>query len=142
MRLRAAGYRLSTCPDVSVVHLGNAKTLRHFFRQQFWHSLSMFGTVTARSLDRPTAMLALHLPLTLAGIALLVSGSWRVRRALAAAGRGARRHRAVTGPADGPASAAGPRLLLYGRSTRPVPTGSSSSCGAETAGNEDPDVTR
>jgi glycosyltransferase involved in cell wall biosynthesis len=85
MRLRAAGYRLFTCPDVSVVHLGNAKTLRHFFRQQVWHSLGMFGTVTARSLDRPTAMLAAHLLLSLAGIALLVSGTWPAPHALAAA---------------------------------------------------------
>jgi GT2 family glycosyltransferase len=85
MRLRAAGYRLFTCPDVSAVHLGNPRTLRHFFRQQVWHSLGMFGTLTARALDRPTAMLALHLLLTLAGIALLAGGTWPFPRSLAAA---------------------------------------------------------
>lgn len=36
-RVRAAGGELLDCPELSVVHLGNAETLRNFFRRERWH---------------------------------------------------------------------------------------------------------
>jgi glycosyltransferase involved in cell wall biosynthesis len=73
LRLTGAGHRILEDRTVRAVHLGNPKSLRAFFRKQVWHGLGMFGTVNARSLDKPTAMLFAHvLMLALAAALLLV----------------------------------------------------------------------
>jgi GT2 family glycosyltransferase len=71
-RLNAAGFRIHSNPDLVVRHLGNPKSLRHFFRREVWHGVGMFATVDARSIDRPTAMMFTHLVFTIAGGTVLL----------------------------------------------------------------------
>jgi hypothetical protein len=76
-RLVAAGARLVEAPDVRVIHLGNAKTLREFARKEKWHATSILDTMRKHQMDRPmlltlaflvTVVLALlAVPLALAG---------------------------------------------------------------------------
>jgi cellulose synthase/poly-beta-1,6-N-acetylglucosamine synthase-like glycosyltransferase len=73
-RLTRAGHLVYESRDVMAVHLGNPKSIGHFFRKQKWHALGMFGTVNLDTLDRPTAMTFLQLGfLLLAGGVLLGS---------------------------------------------------------------------
>jgi len=85
-RLWDSGYTIVQSPAVAAVHLGNPKSLRHFFRKQRWHGLGMFGTFRNRWLDRPVVMTFVHLVLNLVGIAaIMVSPSWVAGLAVAAA---------------------------------------------------------
>jgi glycosyltransferase involved in cell wall biosynthesis len=72
-RLVSAGHRIFASPRVKAIHLGNPKSIREFYRRNVWHGLGMFGTVSRKNLDRPTAMLALHLLATISGIVTLFS---------------------------------------------------------------------
>jgi cellulose synthase/poly-beta-1,6-N-acetylglucosamine synthase-like glycosyltransferase len=72
-RLVTAGERIHACPDVKAIHLGNPKSIPQFYRRNVWHGLGMFGTVTWDRLDRPTAMLAVHLIATVVGLAALLA---------------------------------------------------------------------
>ena len=72
-RLVSAGHRIFACPRVKAIHLGNPKSIREFYRRNVWHGLGMFGTVSWKNLDRPTAMLAVHLLATILGIVALFS---------------------------------------------------------------------
>lgn len=72
-RLVSAGHRIFASPRVKAIHLGNPKSIREFFRRNVWHGLGMFGTVSWRNLDRPTAVLALHLLATALGVVVLFS---------------------------------------------------------------------
>ena len=74
-RLWEAGYRIWASPRVKAVHYGNAGSLRQFYRRMVWHGLGMFGTVTARRIDRPTAMMVLHIVATLLGAIILADPS-------------------------------------------------------------------
>lgn len=56
-RLTRHGYSIHESQAVSAVHLGNPTSARSFLRQQIWHGLGMFGTVTSGGFDKPTAML-------------------------------------------------------------------------------------
>ncbi len=60
-RLTRAGHLVYEARDVMAIHLGNPKSIGHFFRKQKWHALGMFGTVNLETLDRPTAMTFLQL---------------------------------------------------------------------------------
>jgi glycosyltransferase involved in cell wall biosynthesis len=60
-RIRHAGGRLVEDRRLAVAHLDNAKTLPAFFRKERWRGLGMLGTVSARSVDKPTAMTIVHL---------------------------------------------------------------------------------
>jgi glycosyltransferase involved in cell wall biosynthesis len=73
-RLVLAGHRIFASPRVKAIHLGNPKSIREFYRRNVWHGLGMFGTVSRKNLDRPTAMLAIHLLATILGIVALLSG--------------------------------------------------------------------
>ena len=84
-RLRRGGARIVSCARVRARHLGNPKTLTGFVRKQRWHAMGMFGTVDARSVDKPTIMLAAHLLLPLAVVALVVAGVVAVPLGLALA---------------------------------------------------------
>jgi glycosyltransferase involved in cell wall biosynthesis len=72
-RLVSAGHPIFACARVKAIHLGNPKSIREFYRRNVWHGLGMFGTVSWRNVDRPTAMLALHLLATILGIVALFS---------------------------------------------------------------------
>jgi cellulose synthase/poly-beta-1,6-N-acetylglucosamine synthase-like glycosyltransferase len=72
-RLRAAGGVVMQDQRLAVAHLDNAKTLGAFYRKERWRGLGMFGTVSAASLDKPTAMTFAHGALLLAGLAVLVA---------------------------------------------------------------------
>ncbi|HEX6750642.1 MAG TPA: glycosyltransferase [Longimicrobium sp.] len=70
-RLLEARLPIWECARVSVVHLGNPRSIREFWRRTVWHGLGMFATVGGPRFDRPLAMMAAHLACTLAGVALL-----------------------------------------------------------------------
>jgi glycosyltransferase involved in cell wall biosynthesis len=80
-RLNAAGERIRACPEVQAIHLGNPKSIPQFYRRNVWHGLGMFGTVSWNRLDRPVAMLGVHLIATLVGLAVLLTSplslGWR-----------------------------------------------------------------
>jgi glycosyltransferase involved in cell wall biosynthesis len=80
-RLVSRGYRIYESPRVAAIHLGNPKTVRDFYRRNVWHALGMFGTVNRRRVDKPTAMMILHLLASIAGLAVLAVGnmSWAMR---------------------------------------------------------------
>lgn len=52
-RLDAAGHVMIEAPSVRVVHLGNAKTLKHFFGKEKWHAASMVDMLRSHHIDRP-----------------------------------------------------------------------------------------
>lgn len=84
-RLVRSGNRLYACPRVMAVHLGNPQSIRHFYRRNVWHGLGMFGTVSWKGIDRPTAMLAVHIAATFGGIAALMSPALSIPSKLAVA---------------------------------------------------------
>lgn len=75
-RLRKEGFVLYEEPSLRAVHLGNPKSIGHFFRKHVWHGMGILGTPGARDLvRRPLALLVAHLLLTITGItALFASG--------------------------------------------------------------------
>lgn len=75
-RIVDAGFRIRESTTVEAIHFGNPKSLRDFYRRTLWHGLGMFGTVNTRRLDKPTAMMALHLGATLVGLVGLVVAPW------------------------------------------------------------------
>lgn len=75
-RLRDRGYRIYESKRLTAVHLDNAKTLGDFYRKELWRGLGMFGTVRAGALDKPTAMMVLHLCFGTAAIVLLATALW------------------------------------------------------------------
>ncbi|HKV75129.1 MAG TPA: glycosyltransferase [Gemmatimonadales bacterium] len=60
-RLVAAGAVLVEAPSVRVIHLGNAKTLRHFYRKEKWHATSILATMRSHTIDRPMMLTFLFL---------------------------------------------------------------------------------
>lgn len=74
-RLGLHGHRIWESQEVRAVHLRNPKSATGFFRRQVWHGAGMFDSNRAAGLDKPTAMLMLHLLLTgVGGTALFVPG--------------------------------------------------------------------
>jgi len=71
-RIRQGGGRLVEDRRLAVAHLDNAKTLPVFFRKERWRGLGMFGTVSAHSLDKPTAMTVIHLLALSAAIGVII----------------------------------------------------------------------
>lgn len=70
-RLIREGRRLWASQRLGIIHFGNPKSLRAFYRQKLWHGLGMFGTVDRKGVDKPTAMMIVHGLVTVAGIVLL-----------------------------------------------------------------------
>jgi len=66
-RLNKAGYSMLEDPDIRVVHLGNPKSLRQFYKKEEWHATSALAGQTLKTLDRPTMMSILF------GISVLLS---------------------------------------------------------------------
>lgn len=84
-RLSRAGYRLFASRRVAAVHIANPKSIREFYRRSVWHGLGMFGTVNRDGLDKPTAMMIVHLIATITGLLVLAAApfSWPVRGLIA-----------------------------------------------------------
>jgi hypothetical protein len=82
LRLTLNGHRIRESPRVMAIHHGNPKSVGEFYRRTVWHGLGMFGTITHHRIDKPTAMLGLHLLATMAGLTALVVAplplSWRL----------------------------------------------------------------
>jgi GT2 family glycosyltransferase len=72
-RIRQAGGLVLQDQRLRVVHLDNAKTLVQFYRKERWRALGMFGTVSTKSIDKPTVVMALHLGFLLAALGLAAS---------------------------------------------------------------------
>ncbi|MDQ6770673.1 MAG: glycosyltransferase [Gemmatimonadota bacterium] len=73
-RLTSAGYRIHESPAVGVVHLGNPKSVREFYRRNVWHATGMLGTVNWHQIDKPTAMMTAQLLATIGGLVTLFAG--------------------------------------------------------------------
>ena len=73
-RLTNAGYRIHESPAVGVIHLGNPKSVREFYRRNVWHATGMLGTVNWHQIDKPTAMMTAHLLATIGGLVVLFAG--------------------------------------------------------------------
>jgi len=73
-RLTNAGYRIHESPAVGVIHLGNPKSVREFYRRNVWHATGMLGTVNWHKVDKPTAMMIAHLFATIGGLVVLFAG--------------------------------------------------------------------
>lgn len=84
-RLVLSGHRIRENPAVSARHLGNPKSLRAHYRRTVWHALGMFANVTARRMDKPTAMMLLHTALSVVGVLALFVSAVGLRMRLATA---------------------------------------------------------
>jgi glycosyltransferase involved in cell wall biosynthesis len=84
LRLRNAGSTVWGSDDIAVQHLGNPKSLRAFYRKQWWHALGMFGTARREWFDRPTLLTIIHIVATAIGLVLLATlGGWTAAALLA-----------------------------------------------------------
>lgn len=73
-RLSDAGFSIYESKKLMVIHLDNPRTLRAFFRKELWRGLGMFGTVRWTSVDKPTAMLLVHLAALVTAACVIVLG--------------------------------------------------------------------
>jgi GT2 family glycosyltransferase len=73
-RLVSLGHRIHESPAVGAIHLGNPKSIGEFYRRSVWHGLGMLGTVNRHRLDKPTAMMIVHLLATITGLVVLLEG--------------------------------------------------------------------
>ncbi len=71
LRLTIAGYRIYESPAVGAIDLGLPKSVRVFYRRNVWHATGMLGTVTWHKIDKPTAMMSVHLLATIGGLVVL-----------------------------------------------------------------------
>jgi glycosyltransferase involved in cell wall biosynthesis len=83
-RARKAGMHVRAFPQIGVIHLGTAQSLRVFFRKQAWHGthvIKVFLRDVLRSHNRKAAMFAFYTLLSvfaiIAGIALTLAGHGR-----------------------------------------------------------------
>lgn len=71
-KLKNIGLKIMLVPELSVVHLGNAKTVKSFFLRQLWHSENYASNI-GKSLNDPTFILvAINTLFLLFSIPLLV----------------------------------------------------------------------
>lgn len=84
-RLIRAGYRLLASRRVAAIHMANPRSIREFYRRSVWHGLGMFGTVNRDGIDKPTAMMVVHLMATITGLLVLAAAPFSLlMRALTA----------------------------------------------------------
>jgi glycosyltransferase involved in cell wall biosynthesis len=55
-RLNKLGFRMIDAPQIRVIHLGNAKTLKEFIKKEKWHATSILNTISVRTVDKPMVM--------------------------------------------------------------------------------------
>jgi GT2 family glycosyltransferase len=93
-RARAAGMSVRAFPQIGVVHLGTAQSLRVFFRKQAWHGthvVKVFLRNVSGSHNLKAVLFAVYTALAIATMvaglawAALASGPWWVAMAAAAA---------------------------------------------------------
>jgi glycosyltransferase involved in cell wall biosynthesis len=75
LRLTRSGHRILESTSVNAMHLGNPKSISAFFRRNVWHSVGMLAGQEGIRVDKPTAVLGVHLLLTLGAIAWVFLGS-------------------------------------------------------------------
>jgi hypothetical protein len=76
LRLTNAGYRIHESPAVGAIDLGLPKSVREFYRRNVWHATGMLGTVNWHHIDKPTAMMAVHLLATIGGLVVLLASAF------------------------------------------------------------------
>jgi GT2 family glycosyltransferase len=80
-RARAAGMQVRAFPQIGVIHLGTAQSLRVFFHKQAWHGthvIKVFLRDVLKSHNRKTVFFAAYTFLCVA--ALTVGGAWALAR--------------------------------------------------------------
>lgn len=55
-RFNKAGYTMMEDPSIRVIHLGNPKTLKAFYKKELWHTTSALESQSLKTIDRPTIM--------------------------------------------------------------------------------------
>ncbi|NIS15836.1 MAG: glycosyltransferase [Aliifodinibius sp.] len=55
-RLNDQDYSIFNDPEICVVHLGNAQTIREFIGKERWHASAVAGPVSFKTLDKPLLM--------------------------------------------------------------------------------------
>jgi glycosyltransferase involved in cell wall biosynthesis len=73
-RIVEGGDRIYLTNELTVIHLGNPKTLGGFFRRQAWHGLGMWSGLGKGGGFLVPALTLLHLFLILAGVVYLLAG--------------------------------------------------------------------
>ena len=59
--------------DIAVVHYGNPKTIKQFYRREIWHGLGAFGSITINHFDKPLIGTLLFLICTIGQIVGIIS---------------------------------------------------------------------
>ena len=72
LRMLKAGAVIMNGPEVRVIHLGNPKTIRQFYRKTKWHATSILKSVFSQKLDKPMAMTAVFIVTWLAALFKLI----------------------------------------------------------------------
>lgn len=73
-RVLNSGGRILACPELSVVHLGNAETLRGFFRRERWHGKDVFRVFWTNLRERRNLRAVAFTLYTLLSLADLAAG--------------------------------------------------------------------
>lgn len=60
-RLNRHNYKVIEVPSVKVIHLGNPKNIKDFYKKQKWHAKGMMGTFKISFFDKPVIMTILFL---------------------------------------------------------------------------------
>lgn len=72
--LRSAGHKVIMKRELSVVHLGNPITLRHFIKRQIWHSENYFQNMRSSIFDLTFYILIVFLLISVLGVLFLFFG--------------------------------------------------------------------
>ncbi len=70
-RLNNMGCCMIEAPQIRVIHLGNAKTLREFFKKEKWHATSILSTMSLKKVDKPMIMTFIFMICLLISISML-----------------------------------------------------------------------
>jgi len=71
IRLRKAGFKVIYAPQVRVIHLGNAKTMRQFVKKEYWHATSIVQKMKWKDIDKPMFMTYAFLALFVLSVSLM-----------------------------------------------------------------------
>jgi GT2 family glycosyltransferase len=71
-RLRSAGYRLYESQRLRVVHLGNPKSLRDFYRREAWHGAGVLSSASLLS-SKATWLVFAHAAAVILALTILLS---------------------------------------------------------------------
>jgi len=71
-RLNKLGFCIIEAPQIRVIHLGNAKTLKEFIKKEKWHSTSILSTMSTQKVDKPMIMTFVFMICLLISISMLL----------------------------------------------------------------------